>query len=350
MHATTIGIDLAKQVFEVAIADARWRIVERHRYSRAQFTRFLQRQAPAHLVMEACATAHFWARLARRIGHAVTLLPGQYVRPYVRRNKTDRTDAEALLEAVRSGGIHPVTIKTVEQQEVLALHRIRAQWMTTRTARINLMRAVLLEQGVVIGRGARTALGVIPTLVEDADQPIPSRLRLAIATLYEEVRELDARIEGIGRALEDAARTDPVVQRLLTVPGIGVLTATALAATVGRIESFARARTFASWLGLTPREYSSGARRRLGAISKRGDVYLRCLLAHGARAVVLAARRRAHTHRPLSRLHSWALSVHQRRGQNKATIAVANKLARIVWAVWSHDVDDVVGPAVVAAA
>ncbi len=144
MHATTIGIDLAKHVFEVAIADRQWHIVARHRYSRTQFARFLERERPAHVVMEACATAHFWARLARRIGHTVTLLPGQYVRPYVRRNKTDRTDAEALLEAVRSGGLHPVTIKTVAQQELLALHRIRAQWMTTRTARINLMRAVLL--------------------------------------------------------------------------------------------------------------------------------------------------------------------------------------------------------------
>lgn len=345
MHAMTIGVDLAKRVFEVAIANERWRVVEHHRYSRTQFGRFLQRQPAAHVVMEACGTAHFWGRLARERGHAVTLLPGQYVRPYVRRNKTDRTDAEALLEAVRSGGIHPVTIKTARQQEWLAWHRIRAQWMATRTARINAMRALLLEQGVVIAAGARAALAAVPTLLADGDQPIPMGLRQVVGALYDEVRELNARITGVERALAEASRDDAAVARLRTIPGVGLLTATALVATVGHIQSFRRARAFASWVGLTPREYSSGAHRRLGGISKRGDTYLRCLLVHGARAVVLAARRRVTAGRPVTALHVWALSVQHRRGHNKATIAVANKLARIIWAVWSREGTYVAGPA-----
>ena len=339
MHATTIGVDLAKRVFEVAVADRNWRVIARHRFTRPQFERFLRTQAAVHVVMEACGTAHFWGRFAREQGHQVSLLPAQYVRPYVRRNKTDRTDADALLEAVRTGRIHPVTVKTVVQQELLALPRIRDQWMATRTARINALRGFLQEQGVSIVRGASAALAAIPALLEDADTPLPARLRHALALLYDDVRATEHRIATIERELARIAAEDLLIQRLMRIPGVGLLTATALVATVGNIHAFARARRFASWLGLTPSERSSGARRRLGAISKQGDVYLRCLLTHGARAVLLAAHRQAKTGRPLTRLQQWALTVRQRRGHNKTAVAVANKLARIIWAVWSKDVE-----------
>jgi transposase len=268
----------------------------------------------------------------------------------VRRNTTDRTDAEALLEAVRSGGIPPVTIKTVAHQERQALHRVRAEWMATRTARLNAMRGFLQEHGVSIPRGAPAALTLIPQLLSDANTPIPSRLRAVVARLHEEVRTLEADLAALERELAHIAASAPIVQRLMTIPGIGLLTATALTATVGHIHTFTRARRFASGLGLTPNERSSAQRRRLGAISTMGDVYLRCLLTHGARAVLLAAHRAHAKHRPLTHLQQWALTVQTRRGHNKATVAVANKLARIVWAVWSRDRDYAARPALTEAA
>jgi len=273
MDATTIGVDLAKSVFEVAVADRHWRLVSRHRFTRTQFERFLRSSPPTHVVMEACGTSHFWARVAEAQGHRVSLLPAQYVRPYVRRNKTDRTDAEALLEAVRSGRIAPVTVKTVLQQELLALHRIRDQWMATRTARINALRGFLREHGCTLARGARTILARVTFLLDDASAPIPERLRHVLPLLIEEIRDIEDRIETIERALAAVAKEDAVVQRLMQIPGVGLLTATALVATVGHIHAFRTARRFASWLGLTPRERSSGGHRRLGAISKQGDVY-----------------------------------------------------------------------------
>lgn len=350
MDATTIGVDLAKSVFEVAVADRNWRIVARHRFTRSQFDRFLRTTAPVHLVMEACGTSHFWARLAQAHGHRVSLLPAQYVRPYVRRNKTDRTDAEALLEAVRSGGIAAVTVKTVAQQELLALHRLRDQWMATRTARINALRGLLQEHGLTLARGARTGLARVIILLDDAKAPIPARLRHVLPLLVEEVHDMEDRIATIERALAAVAKEDAVIQRLMRIPGVGLLTATALVATVGHIHGFRTARRFASWLGLTPSERSSGGRRRLGAISKQGDVYLRCLLTHGARSVLLAAHRTATRGKPLTRLQQWALVVQARRGHNKATVALANKLARIIWAVWARDVEFHAAPALKEAA
>jgi transposase len=350
MDATTIGVDLAKSVFEVAVANAQWRVVARHRFTRPQFKRFLREQTPTHVVMETCGTAHFWARLAQGHGHRVSLLPAQYVRPYVRRNKTDRTDAEALLEAVRSGRIKPVTVKTVVQQELLALHRMRDQWMATRTARINALRGFLQEHGLTLARGARTVLAKVSALLADDQAPVPSRLREVLPLLVEEVRDIEERIARIEAALQAAADDDAVIQRLLGIPGVGLLTATAAVATVGHIHAFRRARQFACWLGLTPSERSSGARRRLGAISKQGDVYLRCLLTHGARSVLLAAHRTAKRGKSLTRLQQWALSVQAHRGHNKATVALANKLARIVWVVWSREVEFQAAPAIPEAA
>jgi transposase len=350
MDPTTIGVDLAKNVFELALADRHGHVIDRRGLTRRQFEGFLATHPPCHLIMETCGTAHHWGRTTRGHGHQVTLLPAQYVRPYVRRQKTDRTDAGALLDAQRTGRISPVPVKTVAQQELLALHRVRAQWMATRTARMNALRGLLQEHGVILPRGARTAVAAVPTLVEDADAPLPGRVRLVLAHLYDEVRDLEDRIAALERTLADLAADDAVVQRLMGIPGIGLLTATALVATVGHVHAFRRARLFASWLGLTPREHSSGTRRRLGAITKQGDVYLRCLLTHGARAVLLAAHRAARAGKPLSGLQHWAVAVAAHRGHNRATVALANKLARIVWAVWHRDVDFVTEPAVLKAA
>jgi transposase len=321
---------------ELAIADVHWHIVQRARLNRTQFARFLAETPSTHVVMEACGMAHFWGRVAQQHGHRVTLVPPTYVRPYVRRNKTDRADAEAILETVRSGQVPGVPVKRVEQQTLVGIHRVREQWMTTRTSRINTLRGILREHGVLLPAGPRAALAAIPTLLDDSDRALPMPLRQVLASVHEEVRLIEGRIATLERALRALADADAVVTRLRTIPGIGVLTATALVGSVGHIHAFKRARQFASWLGLTPRGHSSGQRRRLGGITKQGDVYLRCLLTHGARAVLVAAQRRRGA--PPSGLHHWALTVRDRRGHNKATIAVANKLGRIVWAVWTKDV------------
>ena len=338
MDATTVAVDLAKTVFELAIANGQWRIVSRQRLNRTQFTRFLAEIPSTHVVMEACGMAHYWGRVAQQHGHRVTLVPPAYVRPYVRRNKTDRADAEAILEAVRSGEMPSVPVKRIEQQALVALHRVREQWMTTRTARINTLRGILREHGILLPAGARAALQAMPTILDETNTSLPMHLRQILASVHDEVRAIEKRIAALERELRALADDDPVVTRLRTIPGVGLLTATALVGTVGHIHAFRRARQFASWLGLTPREHSSGLRRHLGSISKRGDIYLRCLLTHGARAVLVAAHRRRPDAQPLTRLHQWAVTVQQRRGHNKATIAVANKLGRIVWAVWHKDV------------
>jgi transposase len=256
MDATTVAVDLAKTVFELAIANADWRVVARQRLNRAQFTRFLAETPATHVVMEACGMAHYWGRLAQQQGHRVTLLPPAYVRPYVRRSKTDRADAEAILEAVRSGQVPSVPVKRVEQQALVAVHRVRAQWMSTRTARINALRGILREQGLLLPAGARAALLVVPTMLEDAEAPLPMHLRQILASVHEEVRAIEARIADLERALHALADADPVVTRLRTIPGVGLLTATALVGSVGHIHAFRRARQFGSWLGLTPREHS----------------------------------------------------------------------------------------------
>jgi transposase len=341
MDATTVAVDLAKDVFEVALANRAGRIIERRRLTRRQFERFIDTLAGGtEVIMEACGTAHYWGRRAQARDLRVRLLPPQYVRPYVRRNKTDRTDAEALLEATRCGDIRPVPVKTLEQQTLLALHRVRRHWQADRTARINTMRGLLREHGLPIAVGARAALTRIPTLLEDATVGLPEVVRHLVWLLLEEVRGLDARIVGVDQQLTRVAREHPVARRLQQVPGIGVLTSTAFVGTVNHIHAFRRGRQFASWLGLTPRESSTGNRRYLGRISKRGDVYLRCLLTHGARAVLLTAQRTARSSPlRLTRFQQWAVHVAAKRGHNIAAIAVANKLARIVWAVWHREID-----------
>jgi len=341
MDATTMAVDLAKDIFEIACANCAGRVVERKRLTRRQFEGFLETlMTGTDVIMEACGTAHYWGRRCQARGLGVRLLPPQYVRPYVRRNKTDRTDAEGLLEANRCGGIQAVPVKTLEQQTLQVLHRVRTQWQAARTARINMMRGILREHGLPIGLGARTALTRIPALLQDDEAPLPDLVRHAVWLLLEEARAIEARLATIDQQLAQIARAHPIARRLQQIPGIGVLTSTALVGAVNHIHAFRRGRHFASWLGLTPREVSTGSRRYLGRISKRGDVYLRCLLTHGARAVLLTAQRtaRAAPHRT-TRFQQWAVTVAARCGHNKAAIAVANKLARIVWAVWHREVD-----------
>jgi transposase len=341
MDATTLAVDLAKDVFEVALANRAHRIIDRKRLTRRQFETFLEGLAAGTtVVMEACGTAHYWGRRCQARGLGVRLLPVQYVRPYVRRNKTDRTDTEAMLEAHRCAGLHAVPVKTVDQQALQALHRVRAQWQATRTGRINVIRGVLREHGCPVPAGARTVLARVTAILDDPTRALPAMLRQIVAHLIEEVHSLEARLADLDRELTRVARAHPVAARLQQVPGVGVVTATAMLGAVGHIHAFQRGRDFASWLGLTPREATTGMRRYLGRISKRGDGYLRGLLTHGARAVLLAAQRAARlTPHRLTRLQQWAVTLAARRGHTKAAIALANKLARIIWALWCHESD-----------
>jgi transposase len=333
----TIAVDLAKNVFQLAVSNPAGRITEHRRFSRPQFERFWHDRLPCRVVMEACASAHFWARHLSGLGFEVVLLPPHYVRPYVRRNKTDRTDCEALLEALRCSGIHPVSIKSEDQQAVAALHRVRSQWMATRTARINTMRALLREFGITCPAGARRFLDDLTALVEAKQSLLPPRLRATLLELWQEVRDLEARIDTVEAELAGVARQIPVLKTLLEIPGVGVLTATALWAAIGSVHTFQSGRHLASWLGLTPRESSSGSRRRLGGISKQGDPYLRMLLIHGARSALRAAQQRHRAGKPLTRLQEWAVTKAQAQHYNSAAVALANKTARVIWAVWHYE-------------
>ncbi len=334
MNATTVAVDLAKNVFEIAVADQRWKVVEKARLTRAQFARWFDNRAVALVVMEACGTAHHWARNLRARGIEVRLLPAQYVRAYVKRNKTDAADALALLEAARASDIKAVAVKSVEQQALQGLHRLRSGWMATRTRRINTLRGFCREFGMEVPLGAVRGIAQIARLIADDQSAVPAILRTPMRLALEEIRLMEARIDQIERELATLARQSPACHALTSVPGIGLLTSTAMLAAVGDPRTFDTGRRYASFLGLTPREHSSGATRHLGRISKRGDRYIRMLLTHGARSVLRAATVARRAGRDLDRLRAWALAVQERTNHNKATCALANKLARIAWAVW----------------
>ena len=331
----TIAIDLATNVFQVACVDHAGAVIQSLRLKRSAFLAFWHNRAPVTVVMEACGSAHFFGRWLTRLGHRVILLPAQYVRPYVRRNKTDASDCLALLEAFRCAHLKPVPIKTEQQQVIQLLHRSRQQWQKTRTARINLARGMLREFGVVVPEGAQRGLTAMRAAL--ADDTLDPRLHVLLTSLLQEIQETEKRVVAMDRQLAQLSQHDPVILKLESLPGIGWITATALCASVGDIHRFAHGRTLSSWLGFTPKEHSSGSSRKLGRMSKRGDVYVRTLLIQGARSVLAAARRAQRAGKRLDRLRTWAIAVADRRGFNKAAVGLANKLARIAWATWKHE-------------
>lgn len=334
MKSRIISVDLAKDVFEVAVANGNYRVQQRHRLSRSRFGRFLATQPPALVLMESCGTAHYWARQSQACGHQAEIIPAQYVKPYRRRGKTDRIDTDALLEARRCEGIKPVPVRSVEQQQVQQLHRVREQYKRTRTQRINGLRGFLRELGFPIAEGAVHAQRRARSILDE--DTIPPALKTVFTRILDEIAALQQAIKEVEQQLKGLTRANEDVQILQQVPGIGLLTSTAMVASAGSPHHFANGRRFASWLGLTPREYSSGNRRYLGRISKQGDCYLRMLLTHGARSVLARAKQLHKTGKPMNRLQRWAWQLEHRVGHNKATCALANKLARVCWAVWKH--------------
>jgi transposase len=317
-------------VFEVALSDTPGTVRERHRLSRARFRRFFAGRESTTVLMEACGSAHYWGRELEAMGHQVWLLhPGDVAR-YRDGNKTDRADAKAVLEAARNAAIDPVPVKSQEQQAIAALHRMRQGYLQTRTARINAVRGHLREFGIVIPVGARHVVARAASAL--ATTELPDVLRRALVDLLAEIEELQARAEQLRSQLERLAKTMPEAGVLMSVPGIGVLTATALVAFVGDPNRFRSGRDLAAYLGLTPREHSSGQVRRLGRITKRGNSYVRMMLIHGARSALRAGSMATAP----DDIRTWALAIKQRRGFNVAAVALAKKLARICWRVW-HD-------------
>lgn len=333
MKVMRIGLDIAKHVFVVHGVDAREHTVLRQRLRRAKVGEFFAQLEPCVVAMESCGSAHHWARVLRALGHEVRLIAPQFVTPYRRGAKNDDNDAQAICEAAGRPGMRFVPVKSAEQQATLVVHRSRALTVGERTALANHLRGLLAEFGIIFAQGLGALRRALPDILADAENALPELARASFAELYERFCELDARVKDYDRQLVRLANSDARAQRLMQVPGIGPVTATALLASVADPRAFDSGRQFAAWLGLVPRQFSSGGKTRLGRITKRGDRYLRTLLVHGARnGVTMAARRED----PRSR---WVRALRERRGFNKATVALAAKTARVVWAVMARGVD-----------
>jgi transposase len=323
-----IGIDLAKRSFHAYGVNARGERVLSKKLSRSGLKTLLVRLSPCTVAMEACGSAHYWARTFRSYGHEVRLIAPQFVKPFVKSNKNDAADAEAICEAAQRPGMRFVPVKTVAQQDIQAIHRMRSLVVDRRTAQVNQIRGLLLEYGIEVAQGRAALTRRLPEVLEDADNGLSARFRAELGELAEELRHLDARVAHYDAQIEAMAAADEQAQRLLTIPGIGVLGATALVAAVGEDPSlFQSGRGLAAWLGLVPRQHSTGGRERLLGISKRGDVYLRQLLVHGARAVLRWVERKE------DRTSCWARALQARRHSNVACVALANKMARVAYAV-----------------
>jgi transposase len=327
MNITRIGVDLAKNVFQVHGVSRQGEIVVRKQLRRAQMLGWFGKLPPCLIGMEACGSAHHWARELGKLGHDVRLMPPQFVKPYVKRGKNDANDAEAICEAVSRPNMRFVAIKTVEQQTTQAEHRIRARLVRSRTAASNEIRGLLAEFGVIVPASLSALRRALPEILEDGENGLSGDFRILLAELAEELRGLDDRVKFYDARLQIRARTDERIQRLLAVEGIGPVVASALVAAVDDGKQFGKGRDLAAWLGLTPREHSSGGKQRLGGISKQGDTYVRTLLIHGARSALNAAVNKTD---PRSR---WVTALAARRNKNIATVALANKNARIAWAI-----------------
>jgi transposase len=323
---TTLGIDLAKNTFSIHSVDENGKVGLRRTVSRARLMEVLAQLPACRVGMEACSGAHEWARQIQALGHEVRIMAPRFVAPYRRSGKNDSNDAEAICEAVQRPSMRFVPVKSAEQQAVLTLHRVRQGFVEERTATINRIRGLLAEFGVVLPqRAAEVRRGA----AAQADR-LPELARSAVLDLLQHLAVLDERIGRYDGQLERLAQASEAARRLMTVPGVGPLTASATVASIGAAHEFSSGRQFAAWLGLVPRQWSTGGKARLGRITKRGDAYLRTLLILGARAALQMAARRD------DRLSRWARAIKERCGYHKAVVALAAKNARIVWAILSR--------------
>ncbi|GEO43468.1 IS110 family transposase [Skermanella aerolata] len=326
MSTAFIGLDLAKLVFQVHGVDAQSKVLMTKRLRRDAVLALFANLPVCVVGMEACAGSHFWARELTRLGYTVRLMAPQYVKPYVKRQKNDRADAEAICEAVQRPSMRFVAVKTEEQQSTLAIHQVRKTLVAQKTQLINALRAHLAEFGIIAPQGAGKVAQLSAVVADLEDTRVPALARSVLQSLVDQLRDTERRVEDLDARLAEQAQTDEVCQRLMTVPGIGPITATALTATIGDATVFESGRQLAAWLGLVPRQTSSGGKERLDGISKAGDGYLRRMLVNGARTVM-----RWH-----GTTSPWLAGLLKRRPVNVAVVALANKLARITWAVMTR--------------
>ncbi len=329
MTIATFGIDIGKSTFHVCALDERGHVRLRKAFSRSGLIRFLGNTPPARVATEACAGAHYIGRKAEAFGHDARLLPAQYVKAYIKSQKNDYADAESIAEAATRPTMRSVPVKPVDCQTLQLLHRQRSGWVAERTALANRIRAMLLEFGITVPKGIQQLRRQLPWELEDGDNGLPDRLRVLIAELWGDMLRLDERIERLTAELGAQARNDPQLRLLMSIPGVGPIVATALAAGIGNACAFRKGRDLAAWLGLVPRQYSTGGQTRLLGIGKRGNRHLRMLLIHGARAVL----RVIHTRDDEDGLRRWVDRIRPRKHANVVAVALANKLARIVHGV-----------------
>ena len=329
MDRTTYGLDLAKSVMQLHWVNPQTGEIGRKKVARAKLAEHFASLCPARIVMEACGSAHHWARVLGGLGHQVELLPARQVRAFVRSNKDDAADARAIWLAAQHGDIHRVPIKSCEQQAVLSLHRLRAHWVSVRTATLNALRGLLYEFGVVLRGGRQAGLKALAEQRAQIDTQLPAVMQRLVDGQLQMIGQLQARIEALEHELSALKAQLPQAVALQAVPGIGALGATALAATLGDGRAWRSGREFAASLGLVPAHHGTGGTTRMGHISRRGDPYLRTLLIHGARAVIRHAERK-----PKSK---WLEQIQQRRPANVVAVALANKLARTAWALVVHE-------------
>lgn len=326
MNATTYGLDVAKRVFQLYWVDALTGEIVNRRFGRDELIGFLAQRPAGRVALEACGSGHWWARKIKALGHEVVLLHAKFIRPFVQTNKTDAADARAIWTAVQQPEMRTVAAKTEDQQAMLSLHRMRALLVKFRTMQVNQLRGLLYEFGVTFRAGRLAGLAEIRARMAELEDALPG---LMIGSLQEQLKRIDGLehdIDQLEKRMGTWQKQDAACRAIAKVPGIGKLTATALVATIGDAKTFKSAREFASFLGLVPRQTGSGGKIRLGAISKRGDPYLRTLLIHGARSVMYHAK--APT--------TWQTEMQARRPANVAAVAVAHKMARTAWAILAH--------------
>ncbi len=335
MEINRVGVDLAKNVFQLHGADRRGEAVWKRRLSRSKWLTVLcdTVEPGTEIGMEACAGAHHWARQLIQRGYPVKIIPPQFVKPFIKSNKNDANDAQAICEAMGRPNMHPVKVKTVDQQDLQAMHRIRDEIKSHRIAKANQIRGLVTEYGLVAPQQLLALRRAIPDWLEDAENGLTFLFRQLLQGLWEDLRMLDRRMAELDQQIAVIAEEDPTAKRLQQLRGVGPLIATALVATVGDGRQYRNGRDMAAALGLTPRQYSSGGKDRLLGISKRGDAYLRCLLVHGARSAMRTAKDKE------DRLSRWIIDLQARRHANVVAVALASKMARMAWAMMTKDVD-----------